>query len=301
MPINKYVCPAFEEEIEPEQLIQRVLDSHHKVISEEKFFRKLKNLTKKSPIYVIEMVGGRVEGRIDTEAEKFRPDKSDACIYKNDLSLIIDFHRKAKTEREFFRKLLQLINEAPFNVALVDGVAKGTPMAPDGYIGKHSPRWAPIEMKSYMLVPYIDGVNAVTPLLSVEQSLFNYTGEDPEQVQFHIRKFLRRGRKQEFAIVLTRENCKDLGELKRKIETDPATALESVINLGSFTPVDISGYPSGPIKEMRERINRFIEESDKFMNIGCWAEVDFYGDIWTHNRIDDYFEEYYRRGKIEFV
>ncbi len=61
MAIDKYVCPTFEEEGEPEQLIRRTLDSHHKGEYEREFFKGLLGIINDLPLRVA-LIEGVVKG-----------------------------------------------------------------------------------------------------------------------------------------------------------------------------------------------------------------------------------------------
>lgn len=134
MAINRYVCPTFEEELEPRSLIKRVLDSCH------------------SQGY----------------------------------------------ERKFFEGLLETINGTPLNIALINGIVKGSPMdpSPDNSLTKKlvwiafHPRWGKewevIRHNGYMLLPYKTQLETITPLLSVEFHTRKYVGSNSDGIKYGV-------------------------------------------------------------------------------------------------------------------
>jgi len=61
MAIDKYVCPTFEEGIEPKQLIKRVLNSHHSGGYERKFFEGLLETVNETHLRIA-LIDGVVKG-----------------------------------------------------------------------------------------------------------------------------------------------------------------------------------------------------------------------------------------------
>ncbi len=275
MAINRYVCPTFEEELEPKQLIDRILESRH------------------SKGY----------------------------------------------ERKYFEGLLEIINRTPFNIALIDGVIKGSPIdpSPDNPVSKKliwvafHPKWGKewdvLKHNGYMLLPYKTQLETITPLLSVEFHTRKYIGSNSDgikygEVQITNRIRYDQGRTQPIMLLYNPQGAEQrkkermrngsfnpndrLREILDNFEVDQLNAPE----LGP-APTSPSGISSALTKDVRYKIWEFITlKGNQFPQ--NWSDADFYelscsflaktaGLPQTDKDDLNMMEGFYSKNKIEFV
>ena len=102
----------------------------------------------------------------------------------------LDSYHSREYERKFFWGLLEMVNKNPFSVALIDGVVKGSPMDPSHdnplteklqWVAFHpqwGKEWEVLKHNGYILLPYKDKLETVTPLISVEFHARKYIGSN---------------------------------------------------------------------------------------------------------------------------
>lgn len=251
------------------------------------------------------------------------------------INRLLSSYHKGKKEKTFFKGLLNKINEAPFSMALLDGIVKGSPMdpSPDNPLTKKlkwvafnwPEEWKVLEHKGYMLLPYSGEVVAATPLISVEIHSRRYMGEDSDIIKNGDVQNIRtirynQGRTQPIAM-----NYDPDKKEKRKKERIRAGAYDPNDKLGEVldnfevdqlnapqlgpAPITPSGISSGQTHEMKYQIWCYIMQN-KFPE--GWKDADFYelscsflrravGLPQTDKDDLDMMEGFYKNNKFEFV
>lgn len=222
MSLIKYMCPTFEEELDSDTLISRVLDSHH----------------------------------------------------------------SGEAEIAFFRGLLELIDNQPFNSVVVDSLLKRTPGDPDKWNTFENPdKWDVLKHDSYAVFPYGKEIKACTPLMLITSHKRKYKGESKE--------YIKRGEVRHFKAIYY-EQMLSLFNIK-SIDSEP----EHVGFLEGQHPENPSDIALQPIIKSIETIASYINR--KIDSLDGWRE-DSFVIIGKSARDDVYLlEEFYKNGQIEFA
>lgn len=190
-------------------------------------------------------------------------------------------------ELEFFNGLLSIVNSAPFPVALIEGIPRGSPMDPSpdtvlakkyglhwvGFDPQNRERWQVIEHKQYMAIPHNGTITPVTPLYCVERHRRRDLGcETPLKTQnFHAIRF-DQGRSQGASISYDMEGIR-AAMMATGIDPDHSTLDKQLTflhgpNMGKYTTIEHAeigspqefpqGISSGQIREIRDRITEYV-------------------------------------------
>ncbi len=275
MAINKYVCSAFEEEIDSTQLIKRVLDSRHNRGYERKFFEGLLETVNKTPLRIA-LIDGVVKG------SPMDP-SPDNPLTKN-LNWVA-FHPQWGKEWEVLRHDGYML--IPYNKQL-EAI---TPLLSiefhtRKYAGKDTDFISHGDVQIINRIRYDQG--------RTQPIMIRYDPQGAEQ-----------RKKQRIKEKIYCQNDK-LGETLDNFEIDQLNAPQ----LGP-TPVSPSGISSALTKEARHRIWEYINMKCNQFPKG-WGEADFYELSYSslasraglpQDLNDDLnmMEGFYLNGRIEFI
>lgn len=274
MPIDKYICPTFEEDIEGKKLISRALNSHHSEGYERKFFEGLLKIVNESPFNTA-FIEGVVKGTpMDPSPENPLTEKLKW----------VAFHPQWKKEWEVLQHKTYML--VPYSKT----VRAATPIFSvefhtRKYKGRDTKFIAHDEIQQINRIRYDQG--RTTPMLM---------GYDPEGAKK--RKELRKNSENSGA-----QN--KIADLLDEFEFDNLNAPQ--LGPGFVLPENV---PSGKIKESRYKIWEFIYVKGNQLPQG-WGEADFYELGYSSMRriaglpqedLDlNMMEGFYNNDKIEFV